>query len=117
MRKMTRRTWLAAAGMTSVAVGLSSRAIADDTAGRYPRNFKAVPRRHPIQKKNLPNGKLITKAGKKFHFYNDLVKDKMVAINFIYTNCKKVCPPIMANLVKVQKLLHGRVGRDVFMYS
>jgi len=117
MRKMTRRTWLAAAGMTSVAVGLGSGAMADDTATSNPRHFKDVPPRELIQKWHLPNVELITQDGKKVRFYDDLVKDKVVAINFIYTNCEKVCPPIMANLVKVQKLLKDRVGRDVFMYS
>ena len=38
-------------------------------------------------------------------------------INFIYTHCKKACPPIMANLVKVQKLLPDRIGTNIFMYS
>ncbi len=116
MSKMTRRTWLAAAGMTSVAVGLGGSVLADDDAAN-PRHFKDVPPRELIQKWHLPNVELITQDGKKVHFYDDLVKDKIVVINFIYTHCKKSCPPIMANLVKVQKLLRDRVGNNIFMYS
>jgi len=118
MSKMTRRTWLAAAGMTSVAIGLGGGALAsDDKPENNPRHFTDVPPRELIQKWHLPNVELVTQDGKKVHFYDDLVKDKVVAINFIYTNCEKACPPIMANLVKVQKLLKDRVGRDIFMYS
>jgi protein SCO1/2 len=50
-------------------------------------------------------------------FYEDLIKNKIVTINFFYANCEGVCPGITANLVKVQKLLGERVGREVFMYS
>ncbi len=50
-------------------------------------------------------------------FYDDLVKDKAVTINFFFAECEEVCPLVMANLVKVQKLLGDRVGRDIFMNS
>ena len=50
-------------------------------------------------------------------FYEDLVKDKKVVINFVYTRCQGICVPVTANLVRVQKLLGDRVGRDIFFYS
>jgi protein SCO1/2 len=50
-------------------------------------------------------------------FYDDLLKDKIVLLNFMYVKCEGVCPGITANLVKVQRLLASRMGRDVFMYS
>jgi len=40
-----------------------------------------------------------------------------VVINFVYTRCQGVCVPVTANLVRVQKLLGDRVGRDIFFYS
>ena len=50
-------------------------------------------------------------------FFDDLIKDKVVAINFIFTRCKNVCPLETAQLRQVQKLLGDRVGEDVFLYS
>jgi protein SCO1/2 len=50
-------------------------------------------------------------------FYEDLIKDKVVIINFMYAECDGICPGMTANLVKVQKRLGSRVGRDIFMYS
>ncbi len=65
----------------------------------------------------FPNVPLITQDGKKVHFFDDLIKDKVVAINFIFTSCKNSCPMETARMVKVQKILGDRVGKDVFMYS
>ena len=37
--------------------------------------------------KHIPNVVLTTHLGKKVKFYDDLVKDKVVVINFMYTTC------------------------------
>ena len=65
----------------------------------------------------FPNTLLTTHEGKRFRFYDDLVRDKVVAINMMYTECKGICPGTTANLKQVQKSLGDRLGRDVFMYS
>jgi protein SCO1 len=81
-----------------------------------PRDEMAADRER-IQKRFLPNVPLLTHDGKKVRFYDDLVKDKIVTINFMYAKCEGVCPGITANLVKVQRLLADRIGREIFMYS
>jgi protein SCO1/2 len=50
-------------------------------------------------------------------FFDDLIKDKVVAINFIFTGCGDSCPVETARLRQVQKLLGDRVGQDIFFYS
>jgi protein SCO1/2 len=50
-------------------------------------------------------------------FYDDLLKDKMVAIDLIYTHCVDSCPLETARLAQVQQLLGDRVGKDIFFYS
>lgn len=60
---------------------------------------------------------LTTQDGTKVHFYDDLLKGKIVAINLIYTNCEYSCPLETARLAQVQKLLGDRVGKDIFFYS
>ncbi len=65
----------------------------------------------------FPNVELTTHEGKKVRFFDDLVKDKVVAINFIFTSCPDVCPLETARLREMQKILGDRVGTDVFMYS
>jgi protein SCO1 len=65
----------------------------------------------------FPNIPLITQDGKKVRFYDDLVKGKIVAIDFIYTTCQYACPLETARMAQVQKKLGDRVGDDIFFYS
>ncbi|VAW92320.1 Cytochrome oxidase biogenesis protein Sco1/SenC/PrrC, thiol-disulfide reductase involved in Cu(I) insertion into CoxII Cu(A) center [hydrothermal vent metagenome] len=65
----------------------------------------------------FPNVQLTTHEGKTVNFFEDLIKDKVVAINFIYTHCPDTCPLETAQLVKVQEIMGDRVGKDVFFYS
>lgn len=65
----------------------------------------------------FPNFVLTNQDGKQVRFFDDLIKDKIVAINFIYTTCPDSCPLETAQLVRVQKILGDRVGKDIFLYS
>jgi len=65
----------------------------------------------------FPNVPLVTHEGKTVHFFDDLIKDKVVAINFVFTSCPDSCPLETARLANVQQILGDRVGRDVFFYS
>ena len=94
-------------------VGLLTQAQTRDAA----RQFKDIPSRERIRQRYFPNLLLTTHEGAKVRFYDDLVKDKIVIFNFMYAKCEGICMPVTMNLVKVQKLLGDRVGRDIFMYS
>jgi protein SCO1/2 len=81
------------------------------------RKWAEIPPRESIRKRYFPNVPLLTHQGKRVLFYDDLVKDKMVVLNFMYATCTGVCPGVMWNLSRVRKLLGDRVGRDIFLYS
>jgi protein SCO1/2 len=66
---------------------------------------------------HFPNIELITQDGKTVHFYDDLIKGKIVAIDFVYTSCQYGCPLETARMAQVQKKLGDRVGGDIFFYS
>jgi protein SCO1/2 len=86
----------------------------------FPSQARAWATRSPrelIREDHFPNVMLTTHEGERVRFYDDLVKDKFVTINMVYTSCKLSCPLVTANLVRVQELLKQRVGRDLFMYS
>lgn len=124
MPKMTRRRWLAAAGTTTAVVGAGALTSALPVLGQEatPKSkqhydFKNRSPRELLQLRHLPNVELITQDGKKVHFYDDLVKDKRVVIQFMFTRCRDICPVITHHLVEVQKMLNGRVGQDIFFYS
>lgn len=65
----------------------------------------------------FPNSVLVTQDNKPVHFYSDLLKGKVVLINFMFATCKGVCSPMTANLAKVQNYLGEHVGREVVMIS
>lgn len=65
----------------------------------------------------FPNVALQDQDGRTVRFYDDLIRHKVVAINFVYTSCTDICPLDTAQLRRVQEILGDRVGRDIFMYS
>jgi cytochrome oxidase Cu insertion factor (SCO1/SenC/PrrC family) len=65
----------------------------------------------------FPNVPLITQDGKKVRFFDDLIKGKVVAINFIFTGCSESCSMETARLREVQDLLADRMGKDIFFVS
>lgn len=65
----------------------------------------------------FPNVELTNQDGQKLRFYDDVIKDKIVAINFIFTSCRAICPAETARMRQVEKALGEQMGRDVFFYS
>lgn len=113
MNDLSRRNLLGLAARTPLASLLSGGAGA--TSGFVPETPGYARKR--IQELHLPNVPLVTHDGKKVLFYDDLVKDKIVTLNFFFAQCDEICPTVTANLAKVQMLLGDQVGRKVFMYS
>jgi protein SCO1/2 len=113
MKNISRRSVMAVLGAAPFAGALVARG---ETPASKP-GGEGVSARDRIRERHFPNLLLTTQDGKKVRFYDDLIKDKIVVINFMYVRCNGVCPGITANLVRLQKLLGDRLGRDVFMYS
>jgi len=65
----------------------------------------------------VPNVPVVTQDGRTLKFYDDLIKDKIVVLSFIYTSCKDICPLATSRLGEAQERLGDRVGRDIFFYS
>jgi len=73
--------------------------------------------REMMRRRYFPNFELVSQNGKKMKFYDDMLKDKIVLINFMYADCQGVCPTITANLKHVQKILHEQINHEIFFYS
>ena len=112
MTKISSRSVMTLLGAVPFASALEMRAQTQSTPRL--RNTSA---RERIRERHFPNVLLTTHEGKKVRFYDDLIKDKIVVINFMYVKCEGVCTGITANLVRLQQLLGSRLGRDIFMYS
>ena len=86
-------------------------------------DYEAVEARLPAR---APRGKLsdrfpdvafVDQHGETVHFFEDLVRDRAVLVNFMYTQCPKICPGTTANLVRLHEALGDRVGRDITFVS
>jgi protein SCO1 len=116
MNNLSRRKLLGLFGMAPLAGGVLA------AAGTTPRPASpgltmSEQARRRIQEQHLPNIPMITHEGKQVRFYDDLIKNKVVSLNFFFAKCDEICPLVLANLTKVQKLLGDQLGRDIFMYS
>jgi protein SCO1/2 len=121
MNRLARRNFLGLAATATAAVATNvprpAVAAAGDTAAATFAPETPASARSRIQQRHLPNIPLVTHEGKEVRFYDDLIKGKVVTLNFFYALCGDVCPAVTANLAEVQKLLGDQVGREVFMYS
>ncbi len=98
--------------------GMALRAVKLDAGA--PNAGKAAPseqREGRIDELRIPDTTVYDQDGRKLSFYSDLVKGKTVAINFIFTTCTTICPPLTATFRKVQKDLGARVGQDIALIS
>lgn len=51
----------------------------------------------------IPDVEVYDQNGKRLRFHSDLIKGKTVAINFIFTTCTAICPPLTATFRRVQQ--------------
>src|SRR5215470_14972522 len=98
-----RQTFLAAIAMLAASI----------VAAPSPLNAQGV-RRGADYFPNLP---VVTQDGKTLKFYDDVIKDKIVLISFIYTHCPDICPLTTARIAQVEDELGDMVGRDIFFIS
>ena len=66
---------------------------------------EAAPAETPSTAVKIPDVPVKDQNGKSLNFYTDLVKGKVVAINFVFTTCTTICPPLTATFRRVQQQL------------
>jgi protein SCO1 len=88
-----------------VALALPLRAAPPEAETQTPRRPK------------VPDTELVNQNGQKVHLYSDLVKDRVVALSFIFTTCPTICNTIGINLGRLQKELGPALERDVALIS
>jgi protein SCO1/2 len=63
------------------------------------------------------DSELISQDGRKLRFYSDMLRNRVVVANVIYTNCKDACPLITAALNQVKEQLGDLFGSRVFFVT
>ena len=109
----SRRKLLSLAAISPLAGALQSREARAATISEE----ASATARERIRHRYFPNIILTNQDGKKFRFYEDIVKDRIVTINFFFSKCQDICPLVTHNLTRVHQLLGDKVGREIFMNS
>jgi cytochrome oxidase Cu insertion factor (SCO1/SenC/PrrC family)/cytochrome c2 len=65
----------------------------------------------------FPNLPVVNQHGEQLKFYDDLIKDKIVVVMFIYTSCTDICPLTTARMTQIEDKLGAAVGREIFIVS
>lgn len=65
----------------------------------------------------LPNSVVITHEAKPVRFYDDLIKNRLVLISFVYTSCPDICPLVTARLAELQDKLGDELGKSIHFVS
>ena len=92
--------------------------VPPETAPVDPAADPSVPKTesYSFNASKIPHARVLDQNGKQLDFYNDLIKGKSVAINFVFTTCTAICPSLAATFRRVQQEARTR-GLDVQLIS
>jgi protein SCO1/2 len=63
------------------------------------------------------NVELIDQNGQSLKFYDEVLKDNIVVISFIFTNCQSACPLMTRNLTMIRDMLRENERRAIQFVS
>lgn len=66
---------------------------------------------------SIPDIRVLDESGEELAFYSNLIKDKVVAINGIFTTCTTVCPPMGVIFSQLEEQVRERFGSEVHLIS
>lgn len=75
------------------------------------------PAQAAVKVPEIPDVVVLDQDNRKLHFFRDLVQGKVVAVNFIFTTCTTICPPLTANFARIQKMTKSRGETDLQLIS
>lgn len=109
----------AAIGIAWLALAASAAATADDDPHAHHREMmdKPPPTTGASVVVTLFDVELVNQDDQAVMFVSDVIGDRIVVMDFIYTTCTTVCPVLTAVLVKLQEQLGERLGSEVNMVS
>jgi protein SCO1 len=96
---MTAKAFAAAAALLLAAPALAGAAGAPDRVEKQRRYFG--------------NAVLVDQDGREVRFFDDVLRDQVVVIDFVFTRCTGACPLLTRKLAQVKAELGGALGRGV----
>jgi protein SCO1 len=97
-------------------LGASVIAGAGLLAAAVPARAAQTDPRERVRQRRLPNLPLIDQDGRTRYFYDDVVRDRKVVINVMYTGCSNICSPATRKLMEARERL-GAQARNLHFVS
>jgi cytochrome oxidase Cu insertion factor (SCO1/SenC/PrrC family) len=60
---------------------------------------------------------VVDQNGARHRFYTDVIRGRVVLINFVYTHCKDACPMATQKLTQVRELLDESINKQIWFVS
>lgn len=120
VRHLIRLVWRAVASLIFVVPCVSA---AGQDADPHAQHRQMMQKQASIESKassadiDVPDVNLLTQHGKSVNLRTDVVGDKIVVLDFVYTTCTTICPVLSAILGQVQGELADRLGEEVVLVS
>ncbi|MBS1867678.1 MAG: SCO family protein [Acidobacteria bacterium] len=111
-RKFLQVVPLAALGATTFALTATS----DSASAKKTKDAGKGQSFDPRKQRSVPDVAGVTHTGRSVRFYQDLVKDKVVAINFMSIRSEERFP-VTSRMAEIARRLGDKLGRDVFLIS
>ncbi|MFO0587617.1 MAG: SCO family protein [Polyangiaceae bacterium] len=106
-----------AVGVAGGAFGLLRARVVPDSAPPTPVLAPAAAEEDvPLGRLSVPDVTLVNQRGEPV-VLADLLRDKAVAMSFVFTRCATICPPIGASFGRLRRQLGDRAGKDVELVS
>ena len=65
----------------------------------------------------FPNIRMTDQHGREHLFFDDLIKDRSVVVNFMFTDCALICPGTTSHLARLHAAFGNAMGRDLTFIS
>jgi protein SCO1/2 len=101
--------WIRASGLAPAAKLAELAAAAQAEAALPPQSSAAA--------RYFTDTTLVDQDGIPRRFYTDLLQNKVVVINVMFTGCEGACPVMTRTFARLQEFLGDRLGKDVHLLS
>lgn len=95
----------------------SASSLAHDHQSHGPQAAKTTPVMAASAKVKLLDLELTNQEGKTARFMTDVIGDRIVVLDNIYTSCTTICPVVTAIMVNVHSKIGERAGSEVSLVS
>jgi len=118
----TKSRWLLAGALLCLSQSTMVFAHGDEQHANPPVSTNTVKTKAPVSEierarnyfTDLP---LVTNDGENVKFYSDMLNDKVVLVNVMYTKCKDACPLLTKHLAAAKEQLGDLFGKEIFFVS